>query len=201
MWLKLIFWLSLILFVYWLFGWLNATSGRSLYSKLLRAAEEYGWRSEITYWGRPRFIGEYRQREFVYEHASRTFLRSSFYRKILITLNKQTDVVVWLQGGMLVSLRNLFLSPGILVGDRSFDEQFVVKGKPPEKVLELLKSANVRQSLIKIQRRYGAVAIKISGMKVVYKQSIMFEDMVFSDIERKLDCLCDLADEIERLGE
>ncbi len=100
---------------------------------------------------------------------------------------------------------NMVKYRGLQTGEKSFDQQFVLVGKPETLILELFADSNIRKQLKKIKLRMGSISVKASE-HILYCEPQFHAPVgriswrsVEETVMEVLDVMSNLADNINNL--
>lgn len=173
-----------------------------MYKALREFARGNGWDFHLGPMGYPYISGKYRGHQFNFDFGSYHFrlLRMPRFRMLLtIPIDNPTGVDFILRGRFLLGFVNLIRPWGLQIGEKSFDQQFVLTGKPENLVIKLFADNKLWQGLQGVQRSIGGISVQLNG------QGLICEPQVFSFSVGKamsiIEVGCDLADAVNEIKE
>jgi hypothetical protein len=173
-----------------------------MYEAWREFAKQNGWTFHLGPMGYPYISGEYRKHQFNFDFGSYhfRFLRMPRFRMLLtFSVRNSTGVDFRLRGGFLVSFENLIRLWGLQTGEKSFDQQFILTGRPESLVLKLFANSKIRRGLQDARIRIGGISIKLRGQVLMCEPQ--FFSFNFSRVMNVLDIACDLTDAVNGLKE
>ncbi len=171
-----------------------------LYGKLREFVERKDWTLKIRLLGYPCIYGEHRGYQFKFHFGAHKgfFLTHRLCNVLTMPVQNPMYVDLKLQGGALASLASLARSPGLQTGDKIFDQQFILNGKPKEYIIKLFENDDIRRGFKKAQLRLGKFSIKVKQQNMICETTSLagYSEKSIMEI---LDVVSDLADAIKKL--
>ena len=173
-----------------------------MYKVLREFAKDNGWTFRLGSMFWPYISGEYRGHPFNFDFGSYHFrlLRMPRFRMLLtLPISNSENVEFRLYGGFYRNFVNFIRPSGLQIGEKSFDQQFVLTGKPERLVLKLFSDSKIWRQLRDIKIRIGGISFKLGGQMLMCEPQ--FADFSTKNVISVLDIACDLADATDALKE
>ncbi len=173
-----------------------------MYKALREFATGNDWDFHLGPMGYPYISGKYRGHRFNFDFGSYHYrlLRMPRFRMLLtIPICNPVGVDFRLRGRFLMSFINLTRPWGLQIGEKSFDQQFILTGRPESLVLKLFTDNKIWQGLRDVQMSIGGISVRLHG------QGLMCEPQFFSiSVSKSMNVIevgCDLADAVNEIKE
>lgn len=179
-----------------------------MYEAWREFAKSHNWFFHVGLLGYPCISGDYREHQFELDfgYLNRRFLRSSRLRtRLTIPVSNLAGLQFELRGGFWEIFKKVIRFRSLQTGERLFDQQFSLTGKPENLVLQLFAKDKLRRELLDARMRIGGISVTLHGQMLICEPQLFFIGTDFKNANKAIisviDVVSDLADLVNKLEE